>query len=54
MWLEATNEHARDVYAHLGFRMVEVLRILEGAVNSNGDHSLNGEGMNIYGMIYDI
>ncbi|KIW11612.1 hypothetical protein PV08_10914 [Exophiala spinifera] len=49
-WLEATNDHARDVYAHLGFKVVDQFRIGEGVVNSEGWIQENGEGVLIYAM----
>ncbi len=51
VWLEATNEHARDVYAHLGFSVVEEFRIGKGDVNSEGWLQEDGEGVLIYAMI---
>jgi len=51
-WLEATNEHARDVYAHLGFHTVEVVRVSVGTANSKGEPEENGEGILLYGMMY--
>lgn len=50
-WLEATNDHARDVYAHLGFKVVDRFRIGEGVVDSEGWTRENGEGVLIYVMI---
>ena len=50
-WLEATNEHARDVYAHFGFKVVEEVVIGAGSVGQNGDLIPGGEGIVIYGMI---
>ena len=51
MWLEATNAHARDVYAHLGFGVVEEVRIGEGVVNAQGWIDSNGEGVLLYAMV---
>jgi hypothetical protein len=54
VWLEATNEHARDVYAHLGFTFVEEFRSGKGVVNSEGwvQENGEGEGVVIYAMIF--
>lgn len=52
-WLEATNEHARDVYAHLGFKVVEVVKVSEGMANSKGEPEVGGLGILLYGMIYE-
>jgi hypothetical protein len=54
VWLEATNEHAKDVYAHLGFMVVEEFRIGKGVVNSEGWVQENGEGVLIYAMILGL
>ncbi|KIW96690.1 uncharacterized protein Z519_02081 [Cladophialophora bantiana CBS 173.52] len=51
VWLEATNQHAREVYSHLGFRTVEEVRIGEGIVNADGWAQPNGEGVLTYGMV---
>lgn len=50
-WLEATNEHARDVYAHFGFKVVGEVIIGQGTIDSNGSVVEGGEGVIIYGMI---
>ncbi|EXJ80278.1 hypothetical protein A1O1_08420 [Capronia coronata CBS 617.96] len=51
VWLEATNEHARDVYIHLGFRVVEEVRIGVGVVNAEGWAEPGGEGVLNWGMV---
>ncbi|KAH0836125.1 hypothetical protein AYO21_02765 [Fonsecaea monophora] len=51
VWLEATNQHARDVYTHLGFRTVELVRIGEGVVDAEGWARPDGEGVLTYGMV---
>ncbi|OQU97070.1 hypothetical protein CLAIMM_03072 [Cladophialophora immunda] len=51
VWLEATNQHAREVYTHLGFKTVEEVRIGEGVVNAEGWAQPNGEGVLTYGMV---
>ncbi|KAK4943429.1 hypothetical protein LTR10_016920 [Elasticomyces elasticus] len=50
-WLEATNSHARDVYTHFGFKVVDDFRIGKGIVNGQGWIEHNGEGVLIYAMI---
>jgi hypothetical protein len=52
-WLEATNTHARDVYAHFGFQVVEEVIIGKGRVARNGNLEAGGEGVVIYGMIVE-
>ncbi|KIX95940.1 uncharacterized protein Z520_08195 [Fonsecaea multimorphosa CBS 102226] len=51
VWLEATNQHAREVYTHLGFKTVEYVRIGEGIVNAEGWAQPDGEGVLTYGMV---
>ena len=53
VWLEATYDHAVDVYTHWGFRLVEVIRIGEGARSKFGWPEEGGEGVCAYAMIYD-
>ena len=50
-WLEATTPHSRDVYAHLGFREVEQIKIGEGKADRTGNAVAGGEGITIYCMI---
>ncbi|KAL4820373.1 hypothetical protein BDW67DRAFT_180757 [Aspergillus spinulosporus] len=38
VWLEAVDEHSRDIYAHFGFRTVEVFRV--GVGDSSAFHIL--------------
>ncbi len=53
VWLEATYEHAVDVYEHFGFRLVEVIRIGKGSGSAAGWPEEGGEGVCGYAMIYD-
>ncbi|KAI1609316.1 hypothetical protein EDD37DRAFT_612873 [Exophiala viscosa] len=50
-WLEATNTHARDVYSHFGFKVVDDFRIGVGIVNGQGWVEPAGEGVLMYAMI---
>ncbi|TVY80743.1 Uncharacterized protein LSUE1_G002553 [Lachnellula suecica] len=50
-WVEATNDHARDVYIHFGFKVVEEVKIGEGSVDGTGNLVPGGSGVVIYGMI---
>lgn len=52
-WLEATNTHARDVYAHFGFQVVEEVIIGKGIAAKNGNLEAGGEGVVLYGMILE-
>lgn len=53
VWLEATNPHAVEVYKHLGFRLVEQVKIAVGARDAIGWPKDGGEGVSAYAMIYD-
>lgn len=50
-WVEATNAHARDVYAHFGFKVVEEVIIGEGSIDANGNFVSGGKGVVTYGML---
>ncbi|KAF5858057.1 hypothetical protein ETB97_004926 [Aspergillus alliaceus] len=50
-WLEANTEHARDIYIHFGFRVVEEIAIGEGCVDKFGNLLRGGEGIIIYAMV---
>lgn len=50
-YLEAITDHARDVYAHFGFRVVEVVTIGKGRASKKGDIVPGGEGIVLYAMI---
>ena len=51
VWLESTNEHARDVYTHFGFKVMEEVTIGQGSVDENGSRVKGGKGIVIYGML---
>lgn len=51
LYLEAITEHARDVYAHMGFRTIAEVRLGVGRTNSRGELDENGEGIILYGMM---
>ena len=53
VWLEATYEHAVDVYKHFGFRLVETVTVGEGCRSSEGFPEEGGPGVFAYAMIYD-
>lgn len=52
-WVEANGEHARDVYTHFGFRVVEEVVIGKGLVDQCGNRTARGEGIVIYAMILE-
>ncbi len=51
--LEAVGDRAKQVYEHWGFKTVEVLRVGEGEVDAENKPDPNGEGMEVYYMIYN-
>lgn len=56
-WLESTNLHATEVYAHLGFRLVEVFRMGVGKVDAQGREGKESdekkEGIAVFAMIVE-
>jgi hypothetical protein len=50
-WLEATNAHARDVYAYFGFKLVAEVVVGVGTVSEDGNIVSGGKGVIGYGMI---
>jgi hypothetical protein len=53
VWLEATNRHARDVYAHFGFQVADEVRIGKGVINADGWAEQGGEGVLLWGMMIE-
>ena len=53
VWLESTNIHARDVYLHLGFKVVEEVWLAVGKADKFGNRIEGGEGIIIYAMIVE-
>ncbi|CCH42246.1 hypothetical protein BN7_1790 [Wickerhamomyces ciferrii] len=51
--LFAANEHAKEVYLHWGFEVLDYLILGEGKVNSEGELDPNGSGLKIYLMAYN-
>jgi hypothetical protein len=57
-WLEATSQHAVDVYSHFGWKLAGEVRIGDGKVGPRGwVRTADGEeelsGIRIWGMIID-
>lgn len=55
VWLEATYPHARDIYLHFGFRVVETVSVGTGLRNAEGWPAEGDEaiGVEAWMMIYD-
>lgn len=53
VWLEATYEHAVEVYEHFGFRTIEIVKIGVGTRNVEGWPEEGGSGARGWTMIYD-
>jgi hypothetical protein len=51
VFVEASSVHARDVYAHLGFRTVEDVTVGEGHIDEEGNNVVGGKGVTLYGMV---
>jgi GNAT superfamily N-acetyltransferase len=52
IWLEATTERSRDVYAKQGFEVVDVMRLGQGTHNADGVPEKGGPGIRIWAMIW--
>lgn len=50
-WVEAMSEHARDVYAHFGFKVAEEVVIGHGRIDGTGNWVSDGEAIIVYAMI---
>ena len=54
VWIEASSARARDVYAYMGFELLEEYRSGEGSHRADAQHAMNGEdapGVPIWFMI---
>jgi hypothetical protein len=49
--LEATSPRSRDVYAHLGFEVLEEMVLGRGKVDADGRGKDGGEGIKIWAMV---
>lgn len=52
IWLEATTSHSRDIYARLGFQVVDEIVLGKGRAGPDGRTSKGGTGVPIWGMIW--
>lgn len=52
LWLEATTAYSRDIYARLGFEIIEEIVLGQGRVGEDGLRKKNGEGVRVWGMIW--
>ena len=52
VWLEATTEYSRGVYAKLGFEAVGTVVLGEGSVGADGLVKTGGSGVPIYCMVW--
>ncbi|KAL4947110.1 hypothetical protein BDW69DRAFT_190496 [Aspergillus filifer] len=51
LWLEAINDHARDVYQRFGSRIVAEVHVGAGMSNSRGELYESGRGLLAYAMM---
>lgn len=51
--LECIDERAKKIYEYYGFKTYEVLKMGKGEVNLQGESDPDGEGLNVYYMIYN-
>lgn len=52
--LEATSSHARDVYKHFGFEIIEEVHVGKGEVDRSGHREEGGEGVSMWVMVYGL
>jgi GNAT superfamily N-acetyltransferase len=52
MWLEATTSQSRDMYARIGFKIVEELRLGKGTHAENGAELTGGPGVPVWAMMW--
>src|SRR5271155_3675415 len=53
LWLEATTAYSMRLYEGLGFRIVDEMVMGKGKVGSDGLECKGGEGVAIWGMVWD-
>ena len=51
VYLEAVNEHAKDLYIYFGFKVVDEAIIGQDIVNSHGFIKPGGEGVRCWAMV---
>lgn len=52
IWLEATTARSRDLYARLGFQVVDEILLGKGEVGADGLSEKGGAGVPIWGMVW--
>lgn len=52
-WVEASGTRSRDIYTHVGFRLVEEIKVGIGKANGEGFREPGGPGIILYGMIFE-
>jgi hypothetical protein len=52
VWLEATTEGSRRLYARLGFEEVREIVLGEGRVGRGGEVEKGGEGVRVWAMVW--
>lgn len=52
LWLEATTAHSRNLYAKLGFEVVEEMFVGKGFCSPDGLPLAGGAGVSIWGMVW--
>jgi hypothetical protein len=52
LWLEGTTEYSMNLYAKLGFEMIDEIVLGKGKVGADGLAKKGGEGVKIWGMVW--
>jgi hypothetical protein len=52
--LEATSPRSRDIYAHLGFQILEEMVLGKGTVDAEGRGKEGGDGVKVWAMVAGV
>ena len=52
IWLEASSEHSRNIYARLGFKVLQTLCFGKGTHGTDGLYQRGGPGVTIWAMCW--
>lgn len=54
IWLEATTAYSMRLYERLDFRVVDEMVLGKGKVDANGLKCKGGDGVKVWGMIWEV
>ncbi|KAL3419066.1 putative n-acetyltransferase [Phlyctema vagabunda] len=53
LWLEATTSYSRDLYARLGFKLIDEVVLGKGSASPDGLQMKGGEGVRLWAMVWE-